>query len=301
MPTQGFLLTTISKMHVGDDTDRHAEGIIDKLIQRDHATDLPYIASKSFRGALKERLKTLFDNPDYIKIIFGEESSKGRQGQIVFDDVFLASMPVRSDKVPYFNVSSVRILEHLKERYENYQFGNAANFGAFISPISKEIKNKKAIAKTESAILENKLLTTSVTGIDFAKIKQFYDSDFCLVNHDHNNAELLKLGYEIDLMKVLTDDNHLPIESHNFLVNGESKNLWYEQILLPKTLFYFFISYNDKIKGLKEVYEALETQLLKIQTPHFQIGSDASLGYGYVKIEKLNIFNQANHEPTATK
>ena len=71
-------------------------------------------------------------------------------------------------------------------------------------------------------------------------------------------------------------DYNLPIIARNKLENGESANLWYEQVLPPETMFYTIIQ--EEGDDLKE---ALNGQIV-------QIGANATIGYGYCKFELLN-------------
>ena len=68
----------------------------------------------------------------------------------------------------------------------------------------------------------------------------------------------------------LCDDDNLPIIARNKLDNGESANLWYEQILPSETVFYtLFMSKEKLIDDL-----LLEKKIV-------QIGANATIGYGY--------------------
>ena len=79
-----------------------------------------------------------------------------------------------------------------------------------------------------------------------------------------------------DKLSILCSDDNLPIIARNVLDNGESKNLWYEQVLPSETVLYTII----QEKG-KELKEALNGKIV-------QIGANATIGYGYCKFELLN-------------
>lgn len=70
-------------------------------------------------------------------------------------------------------------------------------------------------------------------------------------------------------------DDNLPIIAHNKLDNGESVNLWYEQVLPAQTVFYTIIQ-----EPGDELMNALNGKVV-------QIGADATIGYGYCKFELL--------------
>ena len=78
-----------------------------------------------------------------------------------------------------------------------------------------------------------------------------------------------------DFIDLCSDDN-LPIIARNVLENGESKNLWYEQVLPAETVLYTLIDgRNDN---------TLETA---IGNKIVQIGAGATIGYGYCKFTNL--------------
>jgi Uncharacterized protein predicted to be involved in DNA repair (RAMP superfamily) len=73
----------------------------------------------------------------------------------------------------------------------------------------------------------------------------------------------------------LCSDDDLPIIARNVLENGESKNLWYEQVIPAETIFYTFI---QSPSGVLE--NELDDKIV-------QIGANATIGYGYCKFTKL--------------
>lgn len=79
-----------------------------------------------------------------------------------------------------------------------------------------------------------------------------------------------------DTFKDLCSDDNLPIIARNKLENGESKNLWYEQVLPAETVLYTFID-SKKETALNE---AIKNQIV-------QIGANATIGYGYCKFTNL--------------
>lgn len=76
-----------------------------------------------------------------------------------------------------------------------------------------------------------------------------------------------------DNLTSLCHDDNLPIIARNVLENGESKNLWYEQVLPAETVLYTIIQEEGE-----ELANALDGQIV-------QIGANATIGYGYCKFE----------------
>lgn len=78
-----------------------------------------------------------------------------------------------------------------------------------------------------------------------------------------------------DSLSSLCHDDNLPIIARNYLENGESKNLWYEQVLPAETVLYTIIQEDGN-----ELAKALDGQIV-------QIGANATIGYGYCKFELM--------------
>ena len=76
----------------------------------------------------------------------------------------------------------------------------------------------------------------------------------------------------------LCSDDNLPIIARNVLENGESKNLWYEQVIPAETVFYTII--DDK--GDRALANKIADDKAIVQ-----IGANATIGYGYCKFTNL--------------
>ena len=72
----------------------------------------------------------------------------------------------------------------------------------------------------------------------------------------------------------LCEDDNLPIIARNCLENGESTNLWYEQVLPSQSV-------------LATIIEGPEELEIDLNGNIVQIGANATIGYGYCKFIKL--------------
>ena len=92
-----------------------------------------------------------------------------------------------------------------------------------------------------------------------------------------------KFGSPIKLehkeFKNLCKDEELPVISRNNLENGQSTNLWYEQVLPKKSLLCFIVM------GEGDSFDAFSE---KLDNAHVQIGANATIGYGYCLITKIS-------------
>ena len=84
---------------------------------------------------------------------------------------------------------------------------------------------------------------------------------------------------DIQEYKELCNNESLPIIARNCLENGESVNLWYEQVVPSKSVFATLILTRDDT-DLAILDEALNNNIV-------QIGANATIGYGYCKMMKL--------------
>ena len=82
------------------------------------------------------------------------------------------------------------------------------------------------------------------------------------------------IGNKIAIVKDFNDYD-LPVIARHYLDNGESKNLWYEEVVPHDSVFYTFILTPDK---------EMELDLNEI----IQIGGHASIGCGFTKFTQLN-------------
>jgi len=102
---------------------------------------------------------------------------------------------------------------------------------------------------------------------------KLFNPSFNFVKPANYNGKIVKT--ENDKLVSLCSDDNLPIIARNVLENGESKNLWYEQVLPAETVLYTII----QEKG-NDLANALDGKIV-------QIGANATIGYGYCKFELL--------------
>lgn len=244
-----FTVTAQTSLHVGAGGENF--WIIDNLVQRDPATNLPCIYSSSLKGALREYMRDYLQAKDpeswllTLTKIFGNDRSDfdgtdeeyssqletekkdlkklNFPGQFRFLQAELLSLPIHKEGYITYQASCSWLKENLIDKLRLF---------------SHNLHDRKP----EDIINADGFLS---------------DTDFCKI----------------------ADDYHLPVIARNQLENGESKNLWYEQVLPRGTKFFFTVLYEDE--SLFTVFsEALQLHPV-------QIGANASIGYGFCKIEKI--------------
>jgi CRISPR-associated protein Cmr4 len=252
--TNAYLITCLTNLHVGSEGVNY--GVVDNLVQRDTITENPVINSSSLKGALREFFKDKWGEKDNkLKYIFGtdssrDESGKGNEGigNFKFFEAKLLSMPMRSNKRPYYNVTTSDLINSINRLSDALNPNNILIDNAYTNA-----KVAKEIVQLEDWNTEAnpQLVANPVIGENIA----IFDTE--------------------TFKKVV---NRLPVIARNKLDNGESKNLWYEEVVPRETRFVFFISMAENYQ--KEFNDELDNAVV-------QIGGNASIGYGFTRITKI--------------
>lgn len=126
------------------------------------------------------------------------------------------------------------------------------------------------LPQQDEKVLYRHVTTKDILQMMEDRVKLFIPS-FKLEVNELNGKEVDVIDY--DKMKSLCSNDNLPIIARNTLENGESKNLWYEQVLPAETVFYTIIQ--EEGNDLKD---ALNGKIV-------QIGANATIGYGYCEFK----------------
>ena len=281
-----YRLETITDTHVG--TGESGFGFIDQLIQRDSATGYPCFNSTSMKGAIKQHVDNYSsaDNKnELMTLIFGSDASANKggiptitqQGESVFFTAHLLAMPVRTNKVSYLLTTSPELINSFE--YMSKLLGK---------PISKsiyeEVKTLVSDSTPESGICFNN--NYSGAELDIVGTTLQYNSA------NNELAELLNTLFDTinsrialvsdRTMAELCSDLYLPVISRNALDDGESQNLWYEQVLPRFSLMYFANIW----KNMEQQKFVEETHCGDNKRP-LQVGGNASVSYGFTSISKF--------------
>jgi CRISPR-associated protein Cmr4 len=255
-----WLITTKTNLHAGNEN-TSSYGLIDKFVQRDVLTGLPCINASSLKGALNEffAVKVKKDE-NFLKKVFGVDKLKRdtdtQKGEYAFFDAQLLSIPVQSNNRLFYRATSPGVLKKFAEQLNL--------FGIQFNEFNLDFDLDKPAVFTENG---TKL------------------GDFDAIRKDRN-GEINRLeeltGRDIALFsdrqfKELCEDDNLPIIARNKLDNGESKNLWYEQVIPQETIFYSLFMSSENIL----TKDVLDGKIV-------QIGANATIGFGYCQFNLLN-------------
>lgn len=242
-----YSIDCLTNLHVGSGGDNF--GIVDKEIQRDQVDNVPIIHASSLKGALREFFeKSITTDPTITRLYFGSdknEQSNLQQGLLRFFEARLFSLPIRGT-------------------------GNVSSYLATSNGLINGLNNiaSEFVSQPVSISLPNAEVNKAST--------EFGEAD--LLGEIQNIGKSVVLLTDSDMNKALKD---LPIIARNSLENGQSENLWYEEVIPRNSKFYFFIAVSE---SASEYVTNFENPLLK---NIIQIGANATIGYGFCKISKL--------------
>lgn len=263
-----YLIENKTPLHVGSG-DANFD-LVDRQIQRDPLTEYPTIHASSLKGALKEYCKFRHNEeeaPNFLAHIFGDDDNSGK---VRFTQAYLLSVPMRANENPYYHVTSPKAIEELLEVVETF---------------SLSLPNKEALQQIAKYNGQDVLVATKDTVIEDWEAKHSDDFDFKALE-ELIGAPAAIVPNEI-FSEMLKD---LPVIARNQLENGESKNLWYEEVLPRKSKLFTLISeptyLNDNdAKKLQNAFERFSNYLTDENTIH--IGANASIGYGVTTFKEL--------------
>ena len=272
MKTELYKINTLSNLHVGAGDINF--DVIDNQVQKDSITGIPNINSSSLKGAFREHFSNINGESNMVKYIFGPENGSNdshQTGAYSFFEAQLLTRPVRSNTKAYFNATSPMIINNFLETIENFDI----DFDKEIIENLKKLSTLK-VNDNQPIIFENSTNTiledekAISNSFDTSKLEEFLGKNLALFS-DKDFKEL-----------------DLPVLARNYLEDGESKNLWYEEVVPKSSQFYFIITkstnidekdYDQKIKGFENRFNKEGTRV--------QIGANKSIGYGYCKISRV--------------
>ena len=272
-----YLIRAISNLHVGS-----GEGdfsIVDKQVQRDTITNLPTIHSSGIKGALREGMETDTDiKDDDVVEIFGSKSKADapkdptqkrapksmKQGLNNFFEGKLLSLPIRSDHHFYYRATCPLLLQECHDYI--LQFSKE-------HPLIKDLKTLLGLTVSEEEPI--------YLGNDHGPIRL---EDWKAMYNDQSIPESVKKEMG-DRIAILHDNDfkelagQLPVIARNYLENGISDNLWYEEVVPREAIFYTMVSRHEEKNKLNEYLEK-KNHLV-------QLGANATVGYGLCTFKKI--------------
>lgn len=281
MSTQFYLLRPFTNLHVGSGETNF--GVIDNLIERDATTGFPCINSTGIKGAMKQMLHDEEVSSTDLKNIFGSDTERNhgdtgsgkkyKQGESNFLSAQIFAIPVRSAKTPFVLATCPQIIRHFLTFWkdltnkDHVEKESLIKFADLNPTIGKAFCLKKEIIDSNLGGMGINMISISET---------FKNSDNIIRVFGNTNHPIAIISDEN--MIELCNDLNLPVIARNVLEDGESKNLWYEQVLPRESLMYFAVIWG------KDQQAIAESQILN---KPLQLGGNASVGYGFTRLNQM--------------
>lgn len=254
-----FKIECLTNLHVGSGDINY--NIIDNEVEKDAVTGYPIIHSSGVKGALREHAsKNQFKDNESESAevaIFGQKSGKGdvATGTYKFLDANIISRPMRVingeiASIPVIAIDAINDFLH-----KITAFGcNPFDIEEIDMP---DFKGNRFLSNVSNVSVEGESTGDVPQEIaqQLAKLKDIIGEKYAI-------AERI-------------NDYDLPVVARNQLDNGESKQLWYEEVVPHGSVFYTLII-TPNVK--------MELDLSDI----IHIGAHETIGCGFTKFTKLN-------------
>jgi CRISPR-associated protein Cmr4 len=266
--TDFYFIKAISNLHVGSGEGDFSH--IDKLVQRDTITQLPTIHASSIKGALREGMEHnyLSESTHHVILdVFGSDQKKDRgksqrQGKYNFFDGHLLFLPIRSSHHFFYRATCSQLLVSLADSLSmhntheelekalrklaevNVEKGKPSYIGKNIGPI--QLEDWTGQNSTQPITIPSEL------------------PERIALLHDYDFASLAQ---------------QLPIISRNYLEDGKSENLWYEEVVPREAMFYSTVTRPSAIDNLNTWLNDRKNMI--------QLGANATVGYGLCSLSKF--------------
>jgi CRISPR-associated protein Cmr4 len=238
------MIECLTNMHVGSGESNYS--IVDNEVERDSVLGDPTIHASGIKGSLREHCERTL-TAEQVKSIFGSDPAVAQKNKEETTPGNLKFLPAQLLARP------LRVSDG--ER-------------SFILATSQELLD----------LFENQCdgLDSAHLKVEVAKCSEVREVEGIRI------STFVNVGGWLCARLNSLKNQALPIVARNQLDdNGISKNLWYEEIVPHKSVFYFFVQVEESDK---DIFKAFKDSIEKSAV---QIGGNASVGYGYTRIREV--------------
>lgn len=263
MKTHLFAMECLTNLHVGSGDLNY--NIVDNEVEKDPATGLPIIHASGVKGALREHLSGKLTET-VLHRTFGKPSNEESfgAGSCKFFDACMLSRPMRV--AGSYTMASIPVV-------------TAASVNAFLRQLTAFGCNPFGLEQvniTREMFKNNRFLTNAgenirIEGEPTGRLPEEVEREL---------RKLKCLLGETFAVAGSFDDYDLPVLARNYLKNGESKNLWYEEVVPHGSVFWLLVLMPEE-----------ETEL--DITGIVQFGGNASIGCGFTRVTEIT---EGEHE-----
>ena len=290
-----YIIKTLSNLHVGGSDENYS--IVDKQVQKDNLTGYPTVHASSFKGAMREYIKNLEVNKQDLKqdgsaaegmadagdgiiyTVFGQEpksdstnQKKAKAGHVIFSEPKLLSLPVRTSEKSFMHAICPKLIEMYNDTSEVYELSSyikeftADDIGYYCA--EDDFTGELVAEEYSFKLNRNEALSV-------------------LEDYIGKNVILLSNSQFEVIAKAL------PVIARNHLENGESKNLFYEEVVPREATFYVTLQYpNDKIMSMEPRDNKSQKNIngfaKNIENIKFYLGANTSIGYGLCELKQIS-------------
>lgn len=261
MKVHVYKYTCLTNLHMGSGDVNY--NIIDDEVERDPITNLPIMHASGIKGAIRSHFIQKGMPEETVNRLFGilaRTKDAIGTGAYKFMDGKFISRPMRagsSTVMTHINVVSIGAL--------NDYLRTLSAFGCNHYPIDS-IDPLDEDAFGDNQFLTNYRYDVQVEGEKTGKLPESVAAQLNLLGD--------VLGKYYAVAKNL-DMFPLPVVARNHLANGRSTHLWYEEIVPHQSVFYQLI------------VTPTEEMELPLEEEPIQFGGNASLGNGYIRIQRI--------------
>ena len=279
-----FTIEALTNMHVGSGEIHY--DIVDNKIQRSPITCVPVVHSSGIKGALRYFYEDKFPsrindkNKENIERLFGKgldkDDDKSLPGHLVVFEANLLFLPLRASENVFYYATSPFVIKEYIYLYKTF-CNKAADFSLLTNLLDKQkLSENVPFVTFDNRTPEIEDFSTIVHGLVNEQEKKFFYEHFKL---NLNNVAL----FNDDIFTIICQDA-IPVVARNKIdENGESENLFYEEVIPRRTRFAVVLGKeNDYLGNLYDEFTGL------IQKDIIQIGGDYSIGLGFTKISKVS-------------
>ena len=262
MKVSFYTIRALTNMQPG--SGEATQGVVDNFIQRDPATGYPVIFGSSLKGALRAFMEAHLNNDGVVSAIFGNNE---QQGSYRFFSAHLIALPLRSNKRPYYLAISPSVARHVLDMFEALEFLPDEGLKSELVCIRDMDVNRPRVKGAHDGLFIEDFEHLDDLTLELTNLSKLLHSEDIVVLPDE------------EFYKVLSNEN-LPVIARNYLENGISKNLWYEQVIPRFSVFVTPLMYPANDGNFQQFHSTLTSNLL-------QIGGNATVGYGYCRVDAL--------------
>ena len=239
-------------------------GAIDLPVAREAATDYPFVAGSSLKGAMRQAFEDK-EGKDAAKAIFGEQDNAGN---VLVSDARLLLLPVRSLSSAYKWVTCPHLLERLKRDLK--RSGGEATF----EPVTIEPKTARGEGSGRLFLEERSFELAGKPGGDVVGALTTLIPDEgargrlsgqLVIIHDDDFAWFARYGLAVQARNALDSKTK----------TTKPGALWYEETLPPDTLMYAVLAERGgkgALEGVRKIGDYL------------QVGGNETVGQGWFSL-----------------